>query len=233
MLNSTKIRKEIEKTSDKIKQLENVVEQINIERIEERKKTKAAGAMSDKLSKMIVTYAKKEDEIYKKIGFYKLCKTIYINNFKLAALNETLSIICEEMNKFKGKQHGEITSKKIRDAIKERCGVYFYCSKKSYGGEYISISKPGDFDRIEFTRKSGQMIDDTNKIQETAPDEFQACYMSNEFVENVPERAEKIIKKYSEVVAKDQELRKLIAEYNELNKNDSIFDQNNFCPNKF
>lgn len=75
---------------------------------------------------------KSGDRIDRQIERENAILSVLCNNRKIVLVNDALSVIIEEFNKFNGKPYGEKTRRKISDAIYEKCGFRAYIDTPNY-----------------------------------------------------------------------------------------------------
>ena len=152
----------------------------------------------------------------------KITVKILKHNAIVALYHEALPAAVEVFNKYKGKPYGEKTRHKIADEIKEktRCLCYIAQSYSSYSIGFYPVDVYGnDYNitcGIPYVNGEQKPLLIDNKIQPVTVDDITLWYMSNEYVEDVPQRVEDLKTVYREAVAKQKELKSICSRYNNM-----------------
>ena len=140
---------------------------------------------------------------------------VLTNNYNYILVEMSKNALAEILKKYDGKKHGEKTSEKIRDEMREK-GFAFYFSTNflSQAKDSISINERGAYGRgVEaWTENRAKIVDENNTIHAEAVAEVVNRY---NFIDNI----EKYLDKIERLTA---ETRKAFdaanAKANELNK---------------
>lgn len=143
------------------------------------------------------------------------------SNAKIALFNETLPVVLEVLAKYKNKPYGPKTEQKIKDEIKEKTNCYFYILCDRFSQSYNI--HPIDYNCNAYNVKCGTKYENgeqkklliDNKVQIV---EFNDLVLnsSKEYIENIPQRIEKLKKLYMLAVEKQKELDNACIEFNNL-----------------
>lgn len=210
----TEILKDVNKTYQKIKEVEEKAKELQNtyltimdlkERHEKRKTVE---------NDMIKLEEKKKD--------LQITIKILNSNAKIAFYNETMPIVLEVLAKYKNKPYGPKTEQKIKDEIKEKTNCSFYISER-YGSQTYHII-PLEFSSNNYNIECGtKCIDgkqkkllEENKIQVLEFNDLTLYYTSKEYIENIPKRIKELKRLYKKAYEKQQELEKICSEYNNL-----------------
>lgn len=143
----------------------------------------------------------------------KLMLKLMESNARTTLFYETMPVVIEVWNKYKGKRCGEKTYQKIKDEIFEKTNCHVYLS--GYNNDKFSISYGEYYGRYNVdaytTYEHNVLIN--NVIQEITMDDFQN---KKDYVEDIEKRAEELINKYSEAMKKRKELEAVYDEFNIL-----------------
>lgn len=208
------IIKEVNKTCQKIKEVEKKTEELQNtyltimdfkERHEKRKTVE---------NELVRLEEKKKD--------LQITIKILNSNAKIALYSETLPIVLEVLAKYKNKPYGPKTEEKIKDEIKEKTNCSFYISDRYSSQEYhiIPLEFSGNTYNIEcgakyIDGKQKKLLDD-NKIQALEFSDITMYYTSKEYIDNIPKRIKELKKLYKKAYEKQQELAAICSEYNNL-----------------
>ena len=153
---------------------------------------------------------------------FKITVKLLKHNATVALYHEVLPVAVEVLNKYKGKPYGEKTRHKIADEVKAKtnCLVYIAQSYSSqsltiwetsvYGNDYnITCGTP----YINGEQKP-LLVD--NKIQPVSVEDITLWYMSDEYIEDVPQRVDDLKTVYREAVEKQKELAAICSRYNDM-----------------
>lgn len=210
----TDILKEVNKTYQKIKEVEEKTKElqntyltiVNLKERHEKRKT---------VENELVRLEEKKKDL-------QITIKILNNNAKIALYSETLPIVLEVLAKYKNKPYGPKTEEKIKDEIKEKTNCSFYISTKYSSQEYHII--PLEFSNNNYNIECGsKCIDgkqkkllDANKIQVLEFNDLALYYASKEYIDNIPKRIKELKRLYKKAYEKQQELEKICSEYNNL-----------------
>ena len=208
------IIKEVNKTRQKIKQVEEKKKEIrntysNIMDIKERREKRKT--VENDIAKL---EEKKED--------LQITIKILNSNAKVALFNEVMPQVLEVLAKYKGKPLGPKTEEKIKNEIKEKTKCGFYISIRYSSQEYHIF--PLDFNSNNYDIVCGtKFIDgkqknllEDNKIQVPELNDLTLYYTSKEYIDNIPKRIKELKRLYKKAYEKQQELEKICSEYNSI-----------------
>lgn len=208
------IIKEVNKTYQKIKEVDKKIEELqntylNIVNLKERREKRKAAE-----NELVRLEEKKKDS--------QITIKILNSNAKIALFSETMPIVLEVLAKYKNKPYGPKTEEKIKNEIKEKTNCSFYISTKSSSQEYHII--PLEFSNNNYNIECGsKCIDgkqkkllDENKIQVLEFNDLLLYYASKEYIDNIPKRIKELKRLYKKAYEKQQELEKICSEYNNL-----------------
>lgn len=210
----TEILKEVNKTYQKIKELEEKTKELqntylNIMDLKERHEKRKA------VENDIARIEEKKKDL-------QITVKILNSNAKIALYNEAMPIVLEVLAKYKNKSYGPKTEEKIKDEIKEKTNCSFYISTRYSSQEYHII--PLEFSNNNYNIECGsKCIDgkqkkllDENKIQVLEFNDLSLYYASKEYIDNIPKRIKELKRLYKKAYEKQQELSTLCNEYNNL-----------------
>lgn len=147
----------------------------------------------------------------------KLKLKLMQNNARIALFNEVMPIVLDVLQKYNGKPHGEKTSKKIRDEIKEKTSCYvsiysdsfeiFPCNlentyKVECGTKYINGNK------------KPVLVD--NKINVVTMEDLEIYYINRTYFEDLEGTIKELKKIHTEAQKKQEELKALCKQFNKL-----------------
>ena len=208
------IIKEVNKTYQKIKKVDEKINEIkntyltimDIKERHEKKKT---------VENEIVRLEEKKKDL-------QITIKILNSNAKIALYSETLPIVLEVLAKYKNKNYGPKTEKKIKNEIKGKTNCSFYISERYNSQEYhiIPLELSNNIYNIECGSKcidgKQKKLLDENKIQALKFDDITLYYTSKEYVDNIPKRIKDLKRLYKKAYEKQQEVEKICSEYNSL-----------------
>lgn len=227
----TEILKDVNKTSQKIKEVEEKTKELqntylNIVNLKERHEKRKT--VEDDLIRL---EEKKKD--------LQITIKILNSNAKIALYNETMPKVLEVLAKYKGKPYGPKTEEKIKDEIKEKTNCSFYVSARYCSQSYHII--PLEFSNNNYNIECGtKCIDgkqkkllDENKIQVLNFNDITLYYTSKEYIDNIPKRIKELKRLYKKAYEKQQELAAICSEYNNLAVGNikNIYKDKNIYPN--
>lgn len=226
----TEILKDVNKTSQKIKEVEEKTKELqntylNIVSLKERHEKRKT--VEDDLIRL---EEKKKD--------LQITIKILNSNAKIALYNETMPKVLEVLAKYKGKPYGPKTEEKIKDEIKEKTNCSFYISTRYCSQSYHII--PLEFSNNYNIECGTKCIDgkqkkllEENKIQVIEFNDFTLYYTSKEYIYNIPKRIKELKKLYKKAYEKQQELAEICSKYNNLTVGNikNIYKDKNIYPN--
>lgn len=227
----TEILKDVNKTSQKIKEVEEKTKELqntylNIVNLKERREKR-----KDVENDLVRLKEKKKD--------LQITIKILNSNAKIALFNESMPIVLEVLTKYKGKPYGPKTEEKIKDEIKEKTNCSFYISTRYCSQSYHII--PLEFSNNNYNIECGtKCIDgkqkkllDENKIQVLNFNDITLYYTSKEYIDNIPKRIKELKRLYKKAYEKQQELAAICSEYNNLAVGNikNIYKDKNIYPN--
>lgn len=226
----TEILKDVNKTSQKIKEVEEKTKELqntylNIVGLKERHEKRKT--VEDDLIRL---EEKKKD--------LQITIKILNSNAKIALYNETMPKVLEVLAKYKGKPYGPKTEEKIKDEIKEKTNCSFYISTRYCSQSYHII--PLEFSNNYNIECGTKCIDgkqkkllEENKIQVIEFNDFTLYYTSKEYIDNIPKRIKELKKLYKKAYEKQQELAEICSKYNNLTVGNikNIYKDKNIYPN--
>lgn len=143
------------------------------------------------------------------------------SNAKIALFNEVMPQALEVLAKYKNKPYGPKTEQKIKNEIKEKTNCSFYISTRYSSQEYHII--PLEFSNNYNIECGSKCIDGKqkkllidNKIQVVKFEELSLYYTSEEYIENIQVRVNKLKELYKKAVEKQKELDTVCSEFNSL-----------------
>lgn len=227
----TEILKDVNKTYQKIKEVEEKTKElqntyltiVNLKERHEKRKT---------VENELVRLEEKKKDL-------QITIKILNSNVKIALYNEVMPIVLEVLAKYKNKPYGPKTEQKIKDEIKEKTNCSFYISTRYSSQEYQII--PLEFSNNNYNIECGsKCIDgkqkkllDENKIQVLEFNDLSLYYASKEYIDNIPKRIKELKRLYKKAYEKQQELATLCNEYNNLAVGNikNIYKDKNIYPN--
>lgn len=148
----------------------------------------------------------------------KLKLKLMQNNARISLFNEVMPIVLEVLQKYNGKAHGEKTSQKIREEIKEKtnCFVYVYIdSFRIVPCETIGNTYNVDCGtKYENGNKKKVLID--NKINVVSMEDLEVYYINRTYFEDLEATVEKLKRIHAEAKQKQEELKALCSQFNKL-----------------
>ena len=166
-----------------------------------------------------------EEAHFQKIAQYqetitngKLKIKLLQNNAKIALFNEVMPMVLEVLQKYNGKSHGEKTSQKIREEIKEKTNCYVYISNQSF--RIVPCGAVGNTYNVECgTRyidgeKKPLLID--NKINLVSMEDLEVYYINRTYFEDLDGTITELKRIHAEAKQKQEELKALCSQFNKL-----------------
>lgn len=146
------------------------------------------------------------------------------NNACIALYNEVMPIILDTLKAYEGKPHGEKTAEKIRYELKAKTNCFVCISYKGINISAIAVGgSPSRDYRITvggtYNPESGErnsLLTPDNKIKVLPLESFMLCYISNTYIENVPEAIQALKSIRAEAYKQQQKLKELCNQYNAL-----------------
>lgn len=225
------IIKEVNKTQQKIKEVEEKTKEIRKTYLNIIDKKERYEKMKTVENDIVKLEEKKKD--------LKITIKILNSNAKIALYNETLPVVLEVLAKYKNKPYGQKTEQKIKDEIKEKTGCGFYISERYSSQEYHIF--PLEFISNDYNIECGTKCEngkckkllDENKIQVPEFNDLTIYYSSKEYIDNIPKRIKDLKRLYKKAYEKQQELEKICNEYNSLTAGSikNIYKDKNIYPN--
>lgn len=153
-------------------------------------------------------------ELEEKHTKQKLTMKLMQHNARTTLFYETLPIIIEVWNKYKGKRCGEKTYQKIKDEIFEKTGKKVWLGGFHNDTFHIldGFAYANGYEVKAYTKYEHNILID-NVIQEITMDDFQD---GKQYVENIEVRVEKMLKVYKEAMEKKKELEAVYSLFNAL-----------------
>lgn len=143
-------------------------------------------------------------------------------NAKQALFSENITAICDVWNKYENKPHGEKTTQKIRDEIKNKTGLRVYIGNK-WDDAQITIYPGAGMHSDEITitpRWNGEKqpaLTQENKIKKLHPENMRVCYCA-EYVEDVNAHIKALKEAHTAAVDALETYRAAINKYNSLTR---------------
>lgn len=187
---------------------------------EYKKAARDNGPEAARIGKKMEALRNDENDAAETIRDLELKIKILNNNYRIALFDETTPEIIAVLKKYNNKPYGPKTREKIRDEIKNACGVYFYINSRSWcdeiiiSDEYLRYSAQLEINarRDENGETIRLLID--NKINAPEADALTMYY--DTFIDDPNERAQALKKAYSAARDAQRELEKKCREYNDL-----------------
>lgn len=148
----------------------------------------------------------------------KLKLKLMQNNARISLFNEVMPLVLEVLQKYNGKAHGEKTSQKIREEIKEKTNCFVYVKSDSF-----SISPCGiignTYDvtcgtKYENGNKKKVLID--NKINLVSMEDLEVYYINRTYFDDLEATVEELKRIHAEAKKKQEELKALCSQFNKL-----------------
>lgn len=148
----------------------------------------------------------------------KLKLKLMQNNARISLFNEAMPLVLEVLQKYNGKAHGEKTSQKIRDEIKEKTNCFVYVNSDSF-----SISPCGTIGNIydvtcgtkyENGNKKKVLIE--NKINVVSMEDLEVFYINRTYFEDLDSTVKELKRIHAEAKQKQEELKALCSQFNKL-----------------
>lgn len=159
---------------------------------------------------------KEETELSEKILDARLTGKILTNNAKIALFNDKMLLVLDILKKYENKPHGEKTSKKIRDEIMDKVGVWFFIYNDHYTIQYGKYRTYEIECGTKYINGNRQPLLPNNKIYVPTMEELEIYYINKTYVENIEYCVNELKRLHLEIVHMRDEFNKLITSYNEL-----------------
>lgn len=212
MENLQVLKKDLQKTCDKIKALQ--ARQKELDNIDARR-----AALDEKDMKKYA--ALKEEKAANEAEYIKTCEAEYVekiaaayirDNIKIALYYEVAAVVKAVLTKYNGKPYGEKTKEKIREEIKAAtgCGVWF--TKNEVNIHELNkegYTSPACFEVRVTTPYNNPIFTDENKINAGALDEV---HIYQTYTENPRKAARELIKKHRAAYTAAEKLNTLLSD---------------------
>lgn len=148
----------------------------------------------------------------------KLKLKLMQNNAKISLFNEVMPIVLKVLQKYNGKAHGEKTSQKIREEIKEKTNCFVYVCADSF--RIVPCGTIGNtYDvtcgtKYENGNKKKVLID--NKINLVSMEDLEVYYINRTYFEDLEATAKELKRIHAEAKQKQEELKTLCSQFNKL-----------------
>lgn len=154
----------------------------------------------------------------------RLAFEIVKNNACIALYTEVMPIILDTLKAYEGKPHGEKTAAKIREELETKTNCFVYLSCKEINISAITAEGFQSWDyRITVagtynpeSRKQNSLLTPDNKIKVLPLESFMLCYISNMYIDNVPETIQTLKAIRAEAYQQQQKLAEICDKYNAL-----------------
>ena len=148
----------------------------------------------------------------------KLKLKLMQNNAKISLFNEVMPIVLEVLKKYNGKAHGEKTSQKIREEIKEKTDCFVYVNSDSFRivpcGTIGNTYNVDCGTKYENGNKKKVLID--NKISLVSMEDLEVYYINRTYFEDLDATVEELKRINAEAKQKQEELKALCSQFNKL-----------------
>lgn len=148
----------------------------------------------------------------------KLKLKLMQNNARISLFNEVMPIVLEVLQKYNGKPHGEKTSQKIRDEIKEKTNCFVYVNSDSF--RIVPCGTVGNTYNVECGtkyengNKKKVLID--NKINVVSMEDLEVYYINRTYFEDLEATVRELKRIHAEAKQKQEELKALCSQFNKL-----------------
>lgn len=148
----------------------------------------------------------------------KLKLKLMQNNAKISLFNEIMPLVLEVLQKYNGKSHGEKTSQKIREEIKEKTNCFVYVYSDSF--RIVPCGTVGNTYNVECGtkyengNKKKVLID--NKINLVSMEDLEVYYINPTYFEDLEATVEELKRIHAEAKQKQEELKELCSQFNRL-----------------
>ena len=137
-----------------------------------------------------------------------------ITNGKL----KVMPIVLEVLQKYNGKPHGEKTSQKIREEIKEKTDCFVYVNSDSF--RIVPCGTVGNTYNVECGtkyengNKKKVLID--NKINLVSMEDLEVYYINRTYFDDLDTTVTELKRIHAEAQKKQEELKELCSQFNKL-----------------
>ena len=163
-------------------------------------------------------YLQRIAEIQETVTSGKLKLKLMQNNARISLFNEVMPIVLEVLEKYNGKPHGEKTSKKIREEIKEKTDCFVYIYTDSFGiipcGTVVNTYNVGCGTKNENGNKKKVLID--NKINVVSMEDLEVFYINRTYFEDLDGTVAELKRIHAEAKQKQEEIKALCTQFNKL-----------------
>ena len=148
----------------------------------------------------------------------KLKLKLMQNNARISLFNEVMPLVLEVLQKYNGKPHGEKTSQKIRDEIKEKTNCFVYVNSDSF--RIVPCETVGNTYNVECGtkyengNKKKVLID--NKINVVSMEDLEVYYINRTYFEDLEATVRELKRIHAEAKQKQEELKALCSQFNKL-----------------
>ena len=148
----------------------------------------------------------------------KLKLKLMQNNARISLFNEVMPIVLEILQKYNGKAHGEKTSQKIREEIKEKTDCFVYMYTDSF--RIVPCGTIGNTYNVECGtkyengNKKKVLID--NKINLVSMEDLEVWYVNRTYFEDLETTVKELKRIHAEAKQKQEELKALCSQFNKL-----------------
>lgn len=157
-------------------------------------------------------------ETQKTITNGKLKLKLMQNNARISLFNEVMPITLEVLQKYNGKAHGEKTSQKIRDEIKEKTNCYVYMNSSSF--RIVPCDTVGNTYNVEcgtrYIEGNKKPLLINNKINVVSMEDLEVYYINRTYFEDLDTTVAELKRIYEEAKKKQEELKELCSQFNKL-----------------
>lgn len=146
----------------------------------------------------------------------KLKLKLMQNNARISLFNEVMPLVLEVLQKYNGKAHGEKTSQKIREEIKEKTNCFVYVNSDSF--RIVPCGTIGNTYNVDCGTKyeNGEnkkvLID--NKINLVSMEDLEVYYINRTYFEDLEATVEELKRIHAEAKKKQEELKELCSQFN-------------------
>lgn len=140
------------------------------------------------------------------------------NNARISLFNEVMPLVLEVLQKYNGKAHGEKTSQKIREEIKEKANCFVYVYVDSF--RIVPCGTVGNTYNVECGtkyengNKKKVLID--NKINVVTMEDLEVYYINRTYFDDLDATVTELKRINAEAKQKQEELKGLCEQFNKL-----------------
>ena len=148
----------------------------------------------------------------------KLKLKLMQNNARISLFNGVMPIVLEVLQKYNGKAHGEKTSQKIREEIKEKTDCFVYVYSDSF--RIVPCGTVGNTYNVECGtkyengNKKKVLID--NKINVVTMEDLELFYINRTYFDDLESTVAELKRIHAEAKQKQEELKTLCSQFNKL-----------------